>query len=208
MGTLFILSAPSGAGKSTLARRVLAEVEGIAFSVSHTTRPPRTGEVPGRDYHYVSEADFRAMADRGAFLEWAAVHGHHYGTAEAPLRERLERGEDVLLDIDVQGARQVRTRAPGAVSLFVLPPGYAPLRDRLAGRGTEGAEQLSRRLARAREEAEAWREYDYLVVNDDLERSAAELRAIILAERCRSARRQEQAERILATFRAAGGAGA
>src|SRR5262249_38131764 len=156
------------------------------FSVSHTTRPPRPGETDGREYFFISEPAFREMAARGDFIEWATVHGRLYGTAAAPIRQALVRGEDVLLDIDVQGARQVRRGGPRAVTMFVLPPGSGPLRDRLAARGTENAEQLARRLARAREEAAAWAEYGYLIVNDELERAAEDLRAIVLAERCRA----------------------
>jgi guanylate kinase len=203
MAILFVLSAPSGAGKSTLARRIVETTEGLTFSVSHTTRPARPGEQDGRDYHFVPEIGFREMVAADEFLEWAPVHGYLYGTAEAPARRILLTGQDLLLDIDVQGAAQVRRREPAAVSLFVLPPGYAPLRERLIARGTETPAELSRRLSRAREEAEGWSDYDYLIVNDDLNRAVEEIRSVIVAERRRAGRMQATAGEILRTFRAA-----
>lgn len=197
-GIPLILSAPSGAGKSTLVREVRARAGGLGFSVSHTTRPPRAGEAEGVDYHFVARPAFEAMIRAGAFAEWAEVHGNLYGTSLEALRDRLEQGEDVLLDIDVQGALQIAEKVPGAVLVFVLPPSWAELRRRLTGRGLDAAEVVERRLANARGELEQALRYDYLVVNDHLDRAADELCSIVRAERCRAARRRPRVEALLA----------
>jgi len=193
---MVVLSGPSGAGKSTLCQRLLANEPNLAFSVSCTTRPPRRGEVPGRDYHFLSRAEFEARIAAGAFLEHAEVHGQFYGTPRQELMARLDAGGDVLLDIDVQGGRLVRTacqRTPDlaahALFIFLGPPGTSELEARLRGRATDAEAVINRRLAQARHELAAWREYDYLVVNDDLERAEGDLRAIFRAERLRTSRR-------------------
>ncbi len=199
-GTLFVISAPSGAGKSSLARGLLAAVPGLEFSISHTTRPRRPGEEDGREYHFVDDAAFDAMVAGGGFLEWARVFGHRYGTGRAAAARALEAGRDLLLDIDVQGARQVRESGVPSVSIFVLPPSFADLEARLRSRGSEDEGELGRRLAEARREAGEFRSYDYLVVNDRLERCVEDLRSVVTAERRRVSRAEGEAGRILATF--------
>lgn len=199
-GTLFVISAPSGVGKSTLARRLLESVEGLEFSVSYTTRPRRRGEADGREYHFVDDARFEAMAAEDAFLEQARVFGRWYGTGRDATERALAAGRDLLLDIDVQGARQVRERHAEAVFVFVLPPDYRTLERRLLERHSEGEAERSRRLSLSRGEGQDYEHYDYLIVNDDLDRAIAGLRSIVEAERHRVSRRRAEAERILSTF--------
>jgi guanylate kinase len=187
-GILFIISAPSGAGKTTLSRRILSLVPDLRLSVSYTTRAPRKGEVEGRDYHFISEDCFTRLRADGAFAEWARVHEFLYGTARAPLDERLAQGQDLLLDIDVQGAQQLKASYTEAVSIFVLPPSWQELESRLRGRGTDSEEVIAHRLQRAREEASELFTYDYWLVNDQVERAVALLRAIIMTERARVSR--------------------
>jgi guanylate kinase len=187
-GILFILSAPSGAGKTTLAHQILERTPDLRLSVSYTTRAPRPGEKEGRDYHFINEAQFEAMRTAGAFAEWAQVHGFLYGTARAPLDEALVNGRDFLLDIDIQGARQLKTAYPEAISIFILPPSWRELEARLRSRGTDHEEVITRRLQRAREETLALGAYDYLVVNDRVDRALAVLLGIIQAERARVSR--------------------
>lgn len=189
-GILFILSAPSGAGKTTLSRQLLSVVPNLHPSVSYTTRAPRKGEVDGRDYHFISEDQFTHLRATGAFAEWAQVHGALYGTMRAPLDEALACGQDLLLDIDVQGARQLKACYAEAVSIFVLPPSWQMLESRLRKRGTDREEIIARRLQRAREEAGELSNYDYWVMNDHVERAVAILLAIIEAERARVSRLQ------------------
>ncbi|MFA4943570.1 MAG: guanylate kinase [Lentisphaeria bacterium] len=191
-GCVVVLSGPSGAGKSTVCRQLLA-TQPLHFSVSCTTRPPRPGEQGGRDYHFLSRAAFEAAIAADEFLEHAEVHGNYYGTLRAEVEPHLERGADVLLDIDVQGMRQVRERATAtlagrrAVYVFLAPPSLAELERRLRTRATDPEEAIRRRLANARRELAAWAEYDFLVVNDQIEAAVAELAAIIRAARCRTA---------------------
>jgi guanylate kinase len=202
-GDLFIVSSPSGAGKTTLIRRVLEDprIGGtLHFSVSHTTRPPRTGERDGVEYHFVDEAEFRAIEVRGGFLEWAVVHGNLYGTSRAEVEPRLERGLDVLLDIDVQGARQVRSHVPEAVKVIVFPPSREVLEARLKARASDAPEVVVRRLAAARKEMEEWGEFDYAIINEDLEAAVDELRSILVARRAGKSRRRERLEAILRSF--------
>ncbi|MEM9197180.1 MAG: guanylate kinase [Pseudomonadota bacterium] len=189
-GLLLILSSPSGAGKSTLARRLLAEDPEIGFSVSATTRPPRPGETDGREYHFRSQADFTRMIEDGALLEWAEVFGNFYGSPRAPVEARIEAGRDVLFDVDWQGGQQIRNSAlsDAAVSIFILPPSIKALDARLRGRAQDSAAVIARRMSQARDEISHWAEYDYVLVNDDLERCAAELRAVVTAERLRRTR--------------------
>ncbi len=188
-GILFVVSAPSGAGKTTLLKRVMRRLPGISFSVSHTTRSPRADEKNGVDYHFVDRSHFVEIRDREpcGFLEWAEVHGNLYGTARAAVQEKIGRGEDIVLDIDVQGARQVRALLE-TVSLFIAPPSMEELARRLKKRGTDSDAAVALRLENARRELDAIPEYDYLIVNDRLERAAETLRAIIIAERCRRRR--------------------
>jgi guanylate kinase len=188
-GELFIISAPSGAGKTTVLKRVLAGLPGIAFSVSHTTRKPRSGEEEGRDYFFVDPESFVLMRDAGGFLEWAEVHGSLYGTSAAMVENLREQGMDVLLDIDVQGARQIRQqRQKEGHFIFIAPPSREELQRRLAGRGTETPESLAVRLRNARQEMVDLDQYDFLIVNDVVDHAVETLRAIIIAQRSRSRR--------------------
>lgn len=188
-GTLFVISAPSGAGKTTLLKKIMAEVPKLGFSVSHTTRPPRPGERNGMDYYFVSREEFLAMRENNAFLESAEVHTNLYGTSKQAVADKLATGVDVFLDIDVQGARQIKASGElAAVFLFVAPPSWDELAKRLRGRGTEAAETVQLRLANARKEMAEAHWYDYLIVNDDLDAATAMLKAVVLAERCRGRR--------------------
>ncbi len=187
-GTLFVVSAPSGAGKTTLCREVRRRVPDLAYSVSVTTRAPRLGEIDGTDFHFVTAARFREMLDRGDFAEWATVHGNLYGTRARALEDALNSGRDVLLDIDAQGATQLRERYREAVLVFIAAPSMAELEQRLRERGSDAESEIQRRLSRAREEIALWRQYQYLIVNRDLKEAAEQLEAIVLAERCRTAR--------------------
>jgi len=187
-GILFIISAPSGAGKTTLAHRIFQAVPDLRPSISYTTRTPRKGEVNGRDYYFVSEEQFTHMRSAGAFAEWAHVHEFFYGTPRAPLDEAVAQGRDLLLDIDVQGAEQLKATYPEAVSIFVLPPSWRELERRLRGRGTDHEEVITRRLQRAREEAREFSTYDYWIVNDSVEHAVSVLHAILTAERARVVR--------------------
>lgn len=183
-GRLFVIAGPSGVGKGSLVKRLLArDPERLALSVSVTTRPPRPSEVEGRDYTFVDAASFRALADAGGLLEWADVFGNAYGTPAAAVERERDAGRDVILEIDVQGAEQVRERAPDAVLLFLAPPSLADLETRLRGRGTESEERLARRLEKAAWEIAQAGRFDHVVVNDDLERATEEVAAIIDASR-------------------------
>ena len=185
---LVVVSAPSGAGKTSLCEWVVAAVPRLAHSVSFTTRPARPDEQEGRDYHFVDEAGFRAMAQRGDFAEWAVVHGHLYGTSQALLNRHLAAGSDVILDIDTQGASILRRAYPDGVFIFIVPPSWAGLEERLRRRQSDAEGDIQRRLQRAREEVKCYVEYQYVIVNDEFTRAAEELKAIILAERRRSTR--------------------
>jgi guanylate kinase len=195
-----VISAPSGAGKSTLVKRLLASVRGLRFSVSHTTRARRAGERNGREYSFVSPARFKQMIAARAFAEWADVFGNFYGTSWKQLQAAQAAGKDVLLDIDVQGHQQVRRRLPEAVSVFVLPPSYRELERRLRRRHSDAPESIRMRLQEARKEMLRWREYDYLVVNDDLDRATRALCAVVEAARCRRQNQQARARQIQNTF--------
>jgi len=183
-----VLAAPSGVGKTTVARALCAAEPHVVFSVSATTRPPRAGERDGVDYWFLTEAEFRARVAAGAMLEWAEVHGHLYGTPRANLEAAQAEGRHLLLDIDVQGAQQVRQRVPGTVLVFLLPPSVEVWLARLRRRGSEDAAALQRRLEAARRELLAAAEFDYIVVNDALEETVATMRAILRAEEGRTTR--------------------
>ena len=188
-GCLFVVSAPSGAGKTTLLKRILAATPGIGFSVSHTTRPPRRGERDGADYHFVDRDDFLRRREHGDFLEWAEVHGNFYGTSRQAVNRVLEQGGDIILDIDVQGALQLRGLAGiDPVFLFIAPPSVQVLEQRLRGRNTEDPQVIALRLENARREMAEAEWYDYLLINDVLAEAEALLKAIISAERCRRRR--------------------
>ena len=200
-GILFVISAPSGTGKTTLARRLVAELDGLSFSVSYTTRPVRAEERDGVQYHFLDSAEFERMRAAGEFLESAEVFHHLYGTGVTETRKTLDSGGgDLVLEIDVQGARQVRQGPIPAVSVMILPPDFATLEKRLQGRGSEEPEIRAGRLAQARREAMEYAEFDYLVINDELGRALAELRSIVEAERRRTGRCNPEAARILDTF--------
>ncbi|MHC1729144.1 MAG: guanylate kinase [Syntrophobacteraceae bacterium] len=182
-GQLFIISAPSGVGKSTIIRSVLAECPKLKFSVSCTTRPIRPDEIPGKDYHFISKEEFHSGLSSGRFLEWAEVHGQYYGTDQHPIENWLQASCDVILDIDVQGARQVRCAYPSAQTIFILPPSLNVLEERLRNRATESEEQLAIRFAAAQRELLEAPWYDYVITNNDLQEAVADLRAILRAGR-------------------------
>lgn len=185
--TLYIISAPSGAGKTSLVKALLASTPGVAVSISHTTRAPRPGEQAGKDYYFVTQAQFTALQAQGAFLEYAQVFDNFYGTSRAAVQQQLEAGQDVILEIDWQGAQQVRTMIAQPVSIFILPPSQAALRQRLAQRGQDSAEVIERRMAAAVDEMRHYADFDYLIINDDFAQALQELRSILLAQRQRCA---------------------
>jgi guanylate kinase len=205
-GELFILSAPSGAGKTTLIQSLLAVTGSLAgfgdlaFSVSHTTRKPRQGEIDGRDYHFIDHARFQEMIATGEFLEWAQVHGNFYGTSSGEVFPRLRQGIDVLLDIDVQGAEQVLARLPQAYGIFVLPPSYEDLERRLHRRGLDDEQTIARRLAGALGEMKRYDRYHYVIINDDARRASEALAGIIIEKRHRRERMQPLIQEILRDF--------
>jgi guanylate kinase len=206
-GDLFILSAPSGAGKTTLIQRMMdgpvGRAGGVVFSVSHTTRAPRQGEVDGEDYHFVSTETFEAMIASGEFLEWEEVHGNYYGTSVAEVTPRRAAGLDVVLDIDVKGAEAVLAGDPEAIGIFVLPPSYEALEARLRSRGLDDPVEIARRLAVSLWEIRRYDHYEYVIINRDVERAGEALASVILARRHRAARRREEAEEVLRDFETA-----
>ena len=200
LGTVFVISAPSGAGKTTLIKKLRASVRGLVFSVSYTTRPPRAGEKNGREYFFVSPEEFRRRRVEGEFVEWARVHSHYYGTSWHKLREAQEGGQDVLLDIDVQGHRKLRRKIPDTVSVFVMPPSFADLEERLRRRHKDSPEVIAERLAMSRREVAHWKEYDYVIVNDRLSAAAQALRNIVLASRLRRQCQDRRVREIIGKF--------
>jgi guanylate kinase len=185
-GQLFVVSGPSGAGKTVLCRKVLTEIPGLCYSISHTTRPRRLKEVSGKDYFFVKRDQFEQMIEQGRFLEWAEVHGNLYGTAKEYVYNTLNQRQDVIMDIDVQGARQIRKQQLPCVLVFVVPPSMEQLEKRLRGRGTDTAEQIELRIQNAAQELSFCPDYDYLVINEAFDQAQLELKSIILAERCRN----------------------
>ncbi|MEW6264656.1 MAG: guanylate kinase [Thermodesulfobacteriota bacterium] len=198
MGLLFVVSAPSGAGKTTLCRGLLARQPEITYSVSYTTRPPRPGEINGRDYHFISRDEFTRMIQAREFLEWAEVFGRYYGTGRAWVQERLDLGLEVLADVDVVGARQIKGNRPEAILIFILTPSLAELERRLRLRRTETQAELDRRLAQAKTEIEAAPEYDYLIINDEVDRAVSDLVCVVQAERLKMSRAKDLWTRFLA----------
>lgn len=202
-GTLYIVSAPSGAGKTSLLKALRERDRGLHVSVSHTTREMRPGEQDGVDYHYLSQEAFLSMVGEGGFLEHAEVFGNYYGTSEAAVNAELRAGHDTVLEIDWQGARQVRKRFPEAVSIFILPPDRQALRERLDARGQDSEEIIQRRMNQAVEEMTHYAEFDYLVINDDFDTALAELAAIVTAQRqritCQAARNSNRIRDLLKT---------
>lgn len=199
-GILFIVSAPSGAGKTSLLRELVPGDRRLVMSVSHTTRSMRPGEQDGVHYHFVSQRHFEELLEAGAFLEHARVFDRYYGTSEAAMREQLAAGRDVVLEIDWQGARQVREHFPDAVSVFIAPPSITALRERLSDRGQDSAAVVERRMADARTELSHFPEYDYLVINDVFETALEDLRAIVRAERLREPRQAARSAENLAAM--------
>ncbi|MDX2236274.1 MAG: guanylate kinase [Hyphomonadaceae bacterium] len=188
-GLMLALSSPSGAGKSTLARRLIADDAAFVLSVSATTRNPRPGEVDGREYHFMTREVFEAEADRGAFLEWARVFDHYYGTPKAPVDAALAEGRDVLFDVDWQGARALRAAAEDdVVGVFLLPPSIEELERRLRARAQDGEDVIAKRMARSADEISHWAEYDYVLVNRDLDMTLAHIKAIVAVERMKRRR--------------------
>jgi guanylate kinase len=187
-GILFIISAPSGTGKTTLCKQLVANIPGLWHSVSYTTRTPRPGEEHGREYYFTDDTTFQTMIDRHEFVEWARVYGHLYGTPRRMVADKIEQGIDVLLEIDVQGALQVKKKFDDAVSIFILPPSMTVLRQRLLNRASDSSEEIQRRLQKVKEEVWSYREYAYIVRNDDLTRSLQDLESIFLGERLKTKR--------------------
>ena len=187
-GILFIISAPSGTGKTTLCKQLVANIPGLWHSVSYTTRTPRPGKEHGREYYFTDDTTFQAMIDRHEFVEWARVYGHLYGTPRRMVADKIEQGIDVLLEIDVQGALQVKKKFDDAVSIFILPPSMTVLRQRLLNRASDSSEEIQRRLQKVKEEVWSYREYAYIVRNDDLTRSLQDLESIFLGERLKTKR--------------------
>jgi guanylate kinase len=200
MTTVFIISAPSGSGKSTLVARLLASIPALMFSVSYTTRKPRGHEKEGASYRFVSREDFEAMVARGEFLEWAEVFGNYYGTHQGILEEACAAGKDLVLDIDVQGARQLKGRIPEAVTVFILAPSRQILEERLRARGEDREDVIERRLREAAGEIQKYEDYDYVLINRNLVESDAVLSSIVCAERVRRNRMEDQIKPILNTF--------
>jgi guanylate kinase len=197
-GTLFVVAAPSGAGKSSLVNAVLARESGIALSISFTSRAPRPGERHAHHYHFVSREEFERMIAAGDFFEHALVHGDYKGTARQSVLPQLQAGKDVLLEIDWQGARQVRAKVPDSVSVFILPPSREALETRMRNRGQDSEDVIQRRLAAAREEMEHYDEFDYVIVNENFDAAAAELRAIFVAHRLRRVVQRERNAALIA----------
>src|SRR5215831_3980978 len=200
-GGLIVVSAPSGAGKSSLIEAALTRVTDLQYSISYTTREARGPECYGVDYHFVSEREFLSMRERGEFIESARVHGHLYGTRASVIEADMAAGRDVILDIDVQGAEQIREKMAEAITIFVLPPSQKALVDRLSRRNLNTPEDLARRLKNASSEVRKFNSFDYVIVNDELERASAALESIILAERNRPPRQRDCIESIIETFR-------
>lgn len=187
-GILFVVSAPSGTGKTSLCREMTIKLPNLTHSVSYTTRSPRANEVDGREYFFVNETRFREMIERNEFAEWAEVHGNLYGTHNGHLLDIMNRGEDILLDIDSQGAIQMKKRFKDGVFIYILPPSFEVLKSRLTDRGSESTEEIRKRLKKAKEEIWNYREYYYIVVNDDFKKALNDLKSIIIAERIKMRR--------------------
>lgn len=191
-GLLIVISGASGTGKGTVCKKILAESPNIAYSISATTRKPRPGEIDGREYYFLSVEEFKAWISEEKFLEYANVYGNFYGTPLNKIEERLNRGEDIILEIDVQGALNVKQKCPEGVYIFLLPPSLEELKRRIEGRGTENSESLARRLKNALAEIKMGLEYDYVVVNDTIDNAVEQIKAILTAERLKVARNAEK----------------
>ena len=201
-GILFVVSSPSGGGKGTLIQRVLKQVPNLSYSISFTTRAPRNGELDGREYFFVTPEQFEEMVAAGEFLEWAHVHGKLYGTARQQVVHEVSEGRDIILELDVQGAASVRALMADSVSIFILPPSFAVLRQRLRARGTDSPEELDLRLRNAPAELEDYAAFQYVILNDDLDRAVNQMSAIVHAERARLSRQAAQIRRVVEAFTA------
>lgn len=199
-GILFIISSPSGGGKGTLIREVLRTVPHIGYSISFTTRKMREGEIHGQHYFFVTHTEFEKLIEQGEFLEYANVHGNFYGTSKTQVLKEISSGRDVILEIDVQGAESIRKTMPEAVGIFILPPSYQVLRERLTLRQTESAEDLTLRLINSAGEVRRYTEFDYVIINDQLEKATTDLQSVVYAERVKRERQIEAVTKILATF--------
>jgi guanylate kinase len=188
-GQIFVITAPSGTGKTTIIRAIRESGIGVGYCVSHTTREPRHGEIPGKHYHFITRRDFESMVDAGQFIEWAHVYGHLYGTSYSSMESQLSSGKDILLDLDIQGSEAIKRRFPESLSIFILPPSIEALKERLKKRGANDTKDVDLRMKKAAEEIMGFGEYDFIVVNDDLEQAVHEIEAIILSERARTKRR-------------------
>lgn len=200
LGSLLVITAPSGAGKSTLVKRLRASLDEIAFSVSYTTRPPRLGEEHAREYFFVSVQDFEKMKSENQFLEWAKVHSNYYGTHRATVEEALKDGKDLILDIDVQGAEQIKKAMPQAVLIFIMPPSFGALSERLYSRNLDTKEVIERRLKEASSEVAYYQQFDYIIVNDDLDQATELLIAVAKSERLRPHRIENKLKSIVNSF--------
>jgi guanylate kinase len=200
-GTLFVVSSPSGGGKGTIIEHVLECVENLSYSVSYTTRAPRLKEVDGREYFFISRETFEDMVAAGEFLEWACVHGNLYGTAKNQILAETAAGSDIILEVDVQGAASVRRLLMDSVSIFILPPSYEVLRERLIARGTDSPEELAVRLRNAPEELRQYSAFDYVIINDEVERAVNQLASIIYAERARCMRQEGLVREVIENFK-------
>lgn len=200
-GILFVVSSPSGGGKGTLIQRVLDVMPDLSYSVSYTTRAPRNGEVNGREYFFVDRKRFEEMVAADEFLEWANVHGHLYGTARRQVQDEVAQGRDIVLEVDVQGAESVKRLGLDSVSIFILPPSLQTLRARLVARGTDSPEELRVRLANAPAELKQYRNFDYVIFNDQVDRAAAQLAAVVSAERARRSRQEPLINEVMNNFK-------
>ena len=200
-GTLFVVSSPSGGGKGTLIRHVLDVVENLSYSVSYTTRAPRQNELDGREYFFINRETFDEMVAAGEFLEWACVHGNFYGTSRKQIIDETAAGADLILEVDVQGAASVRQLLMDSVSISILPPSYEVLRQRLIARGTDSPEELEVRLRNAPEELNQYSAFDYVIINDKIDRAAAQLASIIYAERARCMRQEPLVREVINKFK-------
>jgi guanylate kinase len=199
-GILFVVSSPSGGGKGTLIQRVLNKVANLSYSVSFTTRTPRSGELDGREYFFVTPEKFKEMIAADEFLEWAYVHGKLYGTARRQVAQEISDGRDIILEVDVQGAASIRALMADSVSIFILPPSFEVLRQRLQARGTDSPEELDLRLRNAPTELKDYSAFQYLIINDDADRAANEMTAIVQAERARLSRQEARVKRVVEAF--------
>lgn len=203
-GILFIISSPSGGGKGTLIREILSDVPDIGYSVSYTTRERREGEIHGKNYFYVSVEEFKNRVENNEFLEFASVHGNFYGTSQQQVKQEISEGCDIILEIDVQGAEIIKKKMPEAVGIFIMPPSFEVLRERLTNRKTETEEDLRLRLKNAGMEVKNFAEFDYVVINDEIPRAVADLKSIITAERLKCARQNRRLQDIISSFNSSG----